>query len=148
AITDDQIPVVSLPEDAGQLRVIAGSYQDMTGPAKTFTPMNVWDLRLKKGQGCDLPAAEGWTTALVSLDGRLKVNGQTDVSEAELVLFERTGETIRIDAVEDAVLLYLGGEPIDEPVVGYGPFVMNSRQEIIQAVEDFNSGKFGSMPAA
>ncbi len=148
AITDADIPVVSLPEGAGHLRIIAGSYQETRGPAKTFTPMNVWDLRLKQGQGCDLPATEGWTTALMSLDGRLRVNGQVDVGEAELVLFERAGETIHIEAVEDAVLLYLGGEPIDEPIVGYGPFVMNSKQEIIQAVEDFNSGKFGSMPAA
>ena len=122
AITDADIPVVSLPEGAGHLRIIAGSYQETRGPAKTFTPMNVWDLRLKQGQ--------------------------VDVGEAELVLFERAGETIHIEAVEDAVLLYLGGEPIDEPIVGYGPFVMNSKQEIIQAVEDFNSGKFGSMPAA
>ena len=142
-ILDAQIPSVVLPDGAGTLRVIAGEYQGMTGPAHTFSPMNVWDLRLQAGKTIDLPQVEGWTVQVVVLAGSALVNDEAVLREAQLVSLSASGSRVRIEATSDAKLLLLAGEPIDEPVVGYGPFVMNSQQEIRQAIADFNSGKFG-----
>ena len=145
AITDGQIPVVALPGDAGRVRVIAGSFGGQEGPARTFTPINVLDVRLGSGQVAELPQPEGWTTLLVVLDGTVQVNGDTILRAAEMATLSTEGSGLRIEANGDAKLLLLAGEPIDEPVVGYGPFVMNSQQEIIQSIADFNSGKYGRM---
>lgn len=147
-ITDAQIPVVALPDGAGSARLIAGGYGGQRGPAKTHTPMDVWDLRLKAGSTVRLPLTNGHTAALVVLHGQVRVNGQAEAGDAQLVQFERAGEAIEIEAgAEDAKLLFLGGEPIAEPVFGHGPFVMNTREEIVQAFHDFQSGRFGQMPA-
>ena len=145
AILDAEIPAVSLADDAGTVRVIAGAFQGVKGPARTFSPMNVWDVRLKTGQKADLPQPEGWTTMVVVLDGTVLVNGETVRRAAEMVTLDRADTGVSIEANSDAKLLLLAGEPIDEPVVGYGPFVMNSQREIAQAIDDFNSGKFGRM---
>ena len=144
-ITDAQIPRVALGDDAGSLRVIAGSYDGHAGPARTFTPMNVWDLRLAAGKAVSLPQPEGWTTLVVVLDGTVQVNGEAVLRPAQMATLSTAGSGLTIEANGDAKLLLLAGEPIDEPVVGYGPFVMNSQQEIMQAIADFNSGKFGRM---
>ena len=144
-ITDAQIPAVALPDGAGTLRVIAGDYDGNDGPAHTFSPMNVWDVRLLAGKSVRLPQAEGWTTQVVVLAGTVMVNGETLLREKQMATLSTEGTDVTIEANGDAKLLLLAGEPIDEPVVGYGPFVMNSQQEIIQAIADFNGGKFGRM---
>jgi hypothetical protein len=144
-IMDAQIPAIALPGEAGTLRLIAGEYAGQRGPAQTFTPMNVWDLRLAAGQHVSLPQPEGWTTLLVVLDGTVQVNGEAIVRASQMATLSTAGSGVEIETSGAAKLLLLAGEPIDEPVVGHGPFVMNSQQEIIQAIADFNSGKFGRM---
>ncbi|TSD61765.1 pirin family protein [Variovorax sp. KBS0712] len=148
AIVDAQIPSVPLPEGAGSVRVIAGDYLGHKGPAHTFTPIDVWDLRLNQGAQVTLPVPEGHTAAVVVLRGTVQVNGETVVRDAQMVLLDRAGDALTLDANNDAVVLLLSGEPIDEPIVGHGPFVMNTRDEIVQAMKDFGSGKFGQMPEA
>lgn len=144
-LLSEDIPDVALPEDAGRLRVIAGEYLDHQGPARTFTPINVWDIRLKPGGSVNLPVPDGHTTLLVVLSGTLRINGTELVRDTGLVCFERSGHEIHVEANNDAKLLLLSGEPIDEPVVGYGPFVMNSSEEIQHAFADFQSGKYGAL---
>lgn len=145
AILNDDIPAVDLPGDAGSVRVIAGEYAQHKGPARTFTPMHVWDVRLNQGGVSELEAPEGWGTALVVLHGTVLVNGDAVVREAQMAVLDKAGRHLSIEANNDAVLLLLSGEPIDEPIVGHGPFVMNSQAEIAQAITDFNSGRFGQM---
>lgn len=148
AITDAQIPSVALPGTAGQVRVIAGEYQNHHGPARTFSPMNVLDVRMAAGHTVDLPQPEGWTTLVVMLAGTSQINGDGVLRATETATLSTAGQGVRIEANNDVKLLLLAGEPIDEPVVGYGPFVMNSREQIVQAIDDFNSGRFGQMPAS
>ena len=144
-ILDGDIPLVELKDGAGSLRLIAGEFDGHTGPARTFTPIDVWDLRLKGGKSLTLDLHEGRNTALVVLRGTVQVNGLELVREGQLALFERDGHQLSLEANNDAVVLLLSGEPIDEPIVGHGPFVMNSEQEIHQAFADFQSGRFGRM---
>lgn len=148
AITSADIPLVRLPHEAGTARVIAGEFGGTKGPARTFTPINVWELRLAAGASLALDLPEGHTSMLVVLSGHVTVGGSQAAGEAEMVLLSREGEGTTIEADGDATVLVLTGEPIDEPVVGYGPFVMNSEAEIGQAIADFNSGRFGRMAPA
>ena len=143
AIVNSAIPAVALPDGAGTARVIAGHYDGHTGPAHTFTPMNVWDIRLNAGKSVEVELPEGWTTALVVQRGNVRVNGDTPARDAQLVVLDRAGDAVVIEADTDAKLLLLAGEPIDEPIVGYGPFVMNTQAQISQAIKDFSSGRFG-----
>ena len=129
------------------MRLIAGEFDGQRGPARTFTDIDVWDIRLHAGKSATFDLHEGRNTALVVLHGAVTVNDQDVVREGQLALFERDGSQIRLQASDDAVLLILSGEPIDEPIVGHGPFVMNTDAEIHQAFVDFQSGKFGRMPA-
>ena len=145
AITAAEIPTVALPGDAGTVRVIAGEYGGSKGPARTFTPMSVWDVRIKPGKTVELPQAEGWTVQVVVLAGTVQVNGDAVLRAAQMATLSTEGRGVTIEANNDAKILFLAGEPIDEPVVGYGPFVMNTKEEIVQAIDDFNSGKFGRM---
>ena len=147
-LLDRDIPSVDLPDGAGRVRVIAGAFDGRSGPARTFTPIDVWDVRVVQGAIARLPATAGHTLALVVMRGTVLVNGQEVAREGQLVHFDRSGGEVSIEANTDATLLWLAGEPIDEPVVGYGPFVMNSDEEIRQAIADFNGGRFGRMPAA
>lgn len=144
AIGNGDIPVVAFPENAGEVRLIAGSYAERTGPARTFTPMDVLDIRLRAGARVEIPARAGWNTAVAVLQGNVRVNGK-NAKEAQLVLLDVQGEGVSIETTGEAILLMLSGEPIDEPVIGQGPFVMNNQQEIIEAVADFNRGKFGNI---
>lgn len=141
------IPEPALPEDAGQVRVIAGDYEGSRGPASTYTPMNVWDVRLKAGKQARLDQPEGWTTMVVVLHGTVQVNGEDIVREGQIALLERERTGLQLEANSDATVLLLAGEPIDEPIVGHGPFVMNTEEEIHQAIRDLQSGRFGRLPA-
>jgi redox-sensitive bicupin YhaK (pirin superfamily) len=145
-ILDAGIPQVQLPDDAGTVRVIAGSFDGRGGPAATFSPLNVWDVRLRAGLKTTLLLTEGHGAAVAVLRGSITVNGSRRVGDAELVVLDRTGDEVLIDAGVDTTLLLLSGAPLDEPVVGHGPFVMNSRQEIEAAIRDFQRGSFGRMP--
>jgi hypothetical protein len=146
-LLDRDIPSVDLPDDGGRVRVIAGEFDGRRGPAHTFTPIDVWDVRLNQGKAAQFALPEGHTLALVVLHGSVKVNGKAVAHDAQMVLLDRAGTDVSIEAQTDAVIVLLGGEPIDEPIVGYGPFVMNTHAEIRQAVEDFNNGRFGQMVA-
>jgi quercetin 2,3-dioxygenase len=144
-VLTEQIPVVQLGP-AGYVRVIAGEYDGVKGPAKTFTPINVFDVRLKAGQRTELTLPEGHNTQLVLLKGHVAINGSETVKgEAKLALLSTSGERVSLETKEDTTLLVLTGEPIGEPVASYGPFVMNTRAEVIQAVEDYNAGKMGRL---
>lgn len=146
-ILSADIPTIELPQGAGTARVIAGEYRATKGPARSFTPVNVWDLTLNAGSSLMLDLPKGHTAMIIVLTGHVSVGNEHPAGEAEMVLFDREGGEIAVYADGEARLLVLTGEPIDEPVVGYGPFVMNSEAEIRKAAEDFHSGRFVSAPA-
>ena len=140
-IASADIPVVTLP--GGTARIIAGEMGDAKGPARTFSPINLWDVRLTAGAEVTLDLPQGHTAMVAVLSGRVTAGG-TSAGEAQIIRFTREGAGAVVHADADAVLLVLTGEPLNEPVVCYGPFVMTSDAEIRQAIADFNSGKFGS----
>ncbi|WP_145126669.1 pirin family protein [Pseudomonas sp. URMO17WK12:I11] len=140
------IPTVNLGAGVGSLRVIAGEYQGVSGPARTFTPMDVWDLDLEAGAGLVLPVAAGRTAAVVTLRGALWLNQASEAGPCSVAILDRDGADVLLEAAHHARVLVLSGEPIDEPVTGYGPFVMNTLDEIIESIDGFHSGKFGRMP--
>jgi len=144
-IVNEQIPEVQLDRGAGSLRVIAGSVRGAKGPAKTFTPIELYDLRLRAGHSTQLQIPTGYNVGLFLLSGRASVQGSRGVSEAELAVFASTGQPVIIAAEEDATILVMAGEGIDEPVARYGPFVMNTKAELIQAVNDYQAGKMGHL---
>jgi redox-sensitive bicupin YhaK (pirin superfamily) len=142
-----QIPSASLPQDAGTVRVIAGEYVGQKGPARTFTPINLWDVSLRAGKTAELPLPDGHTTMFLVLSGEVLVNPDRAALEGDLAIFARAGDGLTVEAKTEAKLLVMGGEPIAEPVVGRGPFVMNSQAEIQQAFEDYQLGRMGELPA-
>lgn len=144
-ITAEQTPTVDLPDGAGTARLIAGEWLGAKAPARTFTPMQVWDLRLKAGATVTLPAPEGHTTVPLVLSGRVCAPDGEEATDAEMMVFTREGEGVTLHALTDATVLWLSGQPIDEPVVGYGPFVMNTEAEIHQAFADFQNGHMGAI---
>jgi len=141
------IPQVSLPSGAGSLRVIAGNHAGQRGAAATFTELNVWDVRLSAEKSVTLSVPENHGAAIAVLRGAITVNGSREAREAELVLLDRRGGEIAVTAAADSTLLVLSGAPIAEPIAGYGPFVMNTRQELETAMNDFRLGRFGYLPA-
>ncbi|MCI0654624.1 MAG: pirin family protein [Methylococcaceae bacterium] len=145
SISNNQIPSASLPEGQGSVRVIAGEFAGVKGPAETFTPIQGWDLRLSSAKPIDLTAPDGYTTCLVVLKGSVLVNGSEAIQSAEVGLFDRAGETLCIESANGAVALLLSGEPIDEPIAGSGPFVMNTDEEIREAFADYRGGRMGHL---
>ena len=141
-----QIPTVALPQDAGTVRVIAGAYQGTVGPARTFTPINLWDVNLHADQSAELPLPDGHTTTFLVLQGDVRANDERTVADGDLAIFDRAGDGITVKAKTASRLLVMDGEPIDEPIVGQGPFVMNSHAEIQQAFEDYKLGRMGEIP--
>jgi redox-sensitive bicupin YhaK (pirin superfamily) len=144
-LANAQIPQVQLGP-AGYVRVIAGELAGVRGPAKTFTPVNVFDVRLKAGNQTELTLPAGHNAAVVLLKGTVVANSGEQLSgEPQIALLGADGDRITFDIKEDTVLLVLTGEPINEPVVSYGPFVMNTREEILEAVADYQAGKMGHL---
>jgi redox-sensitive bicupin YhaK (pirin superfamily) len=146
-LLDADIPAIDLPDGAGRLRVIAGEFDGRKGPAKTFTPIGVYDLRLNRDGIATLNPSEGHSVAVVVLKGTVLVNGAEIAREAEFALLDRAGGEVTLEANGEATVLVLAGELIDEPVVMHGPFVMNTADEIRQAMADFQNGRFGAIPA-
>ncbi len=144
-ILNTDIPLVDLPEGAGTVRVIAGEFAQEKGPARTFTPIDIWDLRLLRDKAVDLDVPAGHTLSILVLSGTVSINGQELAREAQTVLLGQVGGNVTIEASGDAKLLVLSGAPINEPVVAHGPFVMNTTEEIRQAVQDFQQGVFGEI---
>jgi hypothetical protein len=144
SITNADIPAVALEKGAGRARIIAGDFAGNKGAAKSFSPVNVWDLRLNRDTDTVLDLPEGHTAMIAVLTGHATINGE-GAGEATIVRFEREGTKVSIHADSDAMLLVLTGEPLGEPVYGYGPFVMSNQAEIRQAINDFNSGRFGQV---
>ena len=153
AIEAQEIPVIELENGAGHIRVIAGRYRadqlDYCGPAATFSPVNVWDGELKAQHTHHIHVPVDHNTLLVVLSGEMLVNGMQKVQDSSIVLFAQDGEAdIQLEALQDSKFLLLTGQPLNEPIQGYGPFVMNTKDEIIQAFNDLNSGKFGEIAVA
>ena len=142
AITKDQMGKLELPGGKGTVNVIAGTFNGITGPAKTYTPVNVFDIKLKKEGAVSTSLPAGYNTALLVIDGSVTVNGQ-QAARHSFVLFANEGEDIAITAAEDSTLLVLSGQPLNEPIASYGPFVMNTQAEIVESIREFQSGKFG-----
>lgn len=145
SITAATIPEVTLSDHAGQVRVIAGEYRGKTGPAHTFTPINLWDVRLNANHPVDLPLPSGHHTLLFVLSGHVKLPGGEILEDAGLAIFDPIGDFISVTATRDSKLLVLDGEPIREPVVAHGPFVMNTQAEIQQAFQDYHDGRMGKL---
>lgn len=142
-ILNKDIPVIQVDDNGSNIRIIAGNFEQTKGPAQTFTPINLWDLSLKEGSKINLTnLPDGHHTMILVLKGHVMFNNEDEVQSKELVFFENSNRTISIQSISDSVLLILNGEPINEPIVGHGPFVMNTKQEIMQAFEDYRLGRF------
>lgn len=142
AITAGQMGKVEVPDSAGQVNVIAGTFNETKGPAATYTPINLFDIKLKKDGQTSFSVPVTHNTAMLVVNGSVEVNGKK-ATEHDFILFANDGEEINIKADSDSVLLLMSGEPIDEPIASYGPFVMNTQEEIMEAIQDFQSGKYG-----
>lgn len=145
SILDSQIPTVNLPESQGRVRIIAGEFDGISGPAHTFTPINVWDIHLTSRQPISLTVPDGYNTLLAVLKGSVHINESETIGAAEVGLFDRAGDHICISSEPNTTVLLLCGEPIDEPIVGSGPFVMNTAEEIRRAKIDYQGGKMGKI---
>jgi redox-sensitive bicupin YhaK (pirin superfamily) len=141
-ITKEQMGKVILPDGQGTVNVIAGNYNGTAGPAQTYSPVHLFDIKLRKGGSATTSLPAGYNTAILLVNGSATINGQA-AAEHSFVLFANEGEEIEIRADEDAVLLVLSGEPLNEPIASYGPFVMNTQAEIIESIREFQAGKFG-----
>jgi redox-sensitive bicupin YhaK (pirin superfamily) len=144
-LLDADIPAVDLPDGAGRLRVIAGEFDGRKGPAKTFTPIDIYDVKLNRNGIATINPHDGHTVVVVVLKGTVLVNGGEIAREAQFALLDRSGGEVKLEANGEASVLVLSGEPIEEPVVMQGPFVMNTTDEIRQAMIDFQSGRFGTL---
>jgi len=145
ALLDADIPVVALENGAGLVRIIAGAFRGKQGAATTCTPINLWDVRLKAGAMAEFNVSEGFMTAVFVLHGGLDLDDGSRAGEAGLAILDPGGDSFRLRAREDSTVLVLNGKPIREPIVAQGPFVMNSQQEIREAIMEFQSGKMGHL---
>ena len=143
-ILNADIPTIEFG-GGGKLRVIAGSFQGRKGPAHTFTPIQLYDLQLRAGAPVSLIFPDGHNTSIFVLQGGISVNGSSKAGEAELIVCTRNGSQVTIEAQADSRLLVMAGEPIEEPIARYGPFVMNTKAELVQAVQDYQVGKMGHL---
>ena len=143
SLTNAQISKVTLPDEAGVVEVIAGEYKKTKGSASTFSPIHLLNVKLNKGGKADFSFPEVYNSALLVLEGKVTVNGSEEVPANHFALFQNDGETFDIESAEDAIVLVMSGEDLSEPIAAHGPFVMNTRQEILQAFEDYQKGKFG-----
>lgn len=144
-ILNADIPDIDINGGGGRLRVIAGSFQGRRGPARTFTPIELYDLELTAGHRLGLNMPDGYNTSIFVLHGLVSANGSRATGEAELIVCKRNGSQVVIESRKDSRLLVMSGKPIDEPIARYGPFVMNAKSELVQAVEDYQAGKMGHL---
>lgn len=144
-ITNDQMGKYTLPDNKGLIEVIAGSYNDVKGPASTFTPMSMLNARLKKGAKAEFGFPAVYNTAALVIEGKVLINSTETAPTDHFVLFMNDGEQFTLETEEDSIVLIISGEPISEPIAAHGPFVMNTRTEIYQAFEDVESGRFGHL---
>ena len=142
-LNNKDLSKVELENNAGSIDIIAGEYEDHKGPAASFSPLSLFNVKLKKGKGTSFSFNENHNTGLLIIKGSVTVNNSEKAPTNHFVLFKNKGTEFALRADEDAVVLVLSGEPIDEPIASYGPFVMNTNDEIRQTIDDFNSGKFG-----
>lgn len=142
-IENNQLGKYYLPDNQGVVEVIAGEYNGIKGAASTFTPMNMYNIKIKKGVSIDISLPEKHNTGILVIEGSAKANDGETAPTDNFILFRNDGTNIKIEAVEDAILLLLSGEPINEPIFPYGPFLMNTKAEILQAYDDLAKGKFG-----
>lgn len=143
AISNSEMKKVALPDNSGEVEVIAGNYKGNIGPASTFSPINMFNVKLKKGAKTQLTFPENYTTSLLMVEGEANVNDKTNVPQDNFVMFNNDGESFTIEALTDTIILVLSGEPLNEPIAAHGPFVMNTEKELIEAFQDYNTGKFG-----
>ena len=144
-LNNEQMGKYIIPEDGGVVDVIAGDFKGVKGPASTFTPINMYVIRLKQGKRLEFDLPASYNTGLLVPEGAVKFNDEAQANTDEFALFQNDGETITVEALEDAVILVLNGEGIDEPIAAHGPFLMNTYDEIHQAIKDFSTGKFGTL---
>lgn len=145
ALTAAQIPRVALPDDAGTLRIIAGSFKEARGATNTYTPINLWDIHLNAGKSVELPAPDGHNTLVFVRRGHIEIAENELVSETGLAVFGQAGSSIVLKTDEPADLLVLDGQPINEPIAAQGPFVMNTNAELQQAFQDYRAGRMGQL---
>ncbi len=143
AIAHKDLALAELKDNDGQVEVIAGSYNGVTGPATTFTPLHVYNAKIKAGKSAVFSFPATYNTGFLVIEGEISINGQDTAGGSQFVYFKNDGEEISVEATEDSLILILSGEPIQEPIAQYGPFLMNNQQEIKQAISDYNEGKFG-----
>lgn len=143
ALTNAQMGKYELPDHLGTLEVIAGDYYGVKGPAFTFTPIQMYNLRLQEGAKLTLTLPETYNTGFLIIEGSALINETSEAPVNHFVLFKNDGEEITVKATEDTIILVLSGEPINEPIANYGPFLMNNQEELNQAIQDFNHGQFG-----
>jgi quercetin 2,3-dioxygenase len=143
-ITRDQIVKVELPNNSGRVEIIAGSFGDTQGPASSFTPVNLWNLHLNEKSENSFEIPELHNCALLVLEGEIVIDGN-NIIENQMVLMNNDGNSVNIKTNQKGVILLMSGEPIDEPIEAYGPFLMNNKRQLVEAIEDFNEGKFGEL---
>ena len=132
------------PANGVELKIIAGKYEEAKGPCETFSPINMYDVKMEPNSSFDLEVEGGTNLIVLNRKNALKIDGQ-DIEKGQVVVFDREGSVVSIEAVDGGEMLVLNGKPIDEPIFAYGPFVMNSREEILEAIDDFNAGKMGTL---
>ena len=144
-ITNERIPKYILPEQAGVVEVIAGEYEGTKGAATTFTEIEMYNIRLNPGARIQFSLPEEYNTGILVIEGQVRVNDTDDAPEDYFVLFRNKGERISVSTASGGLLLVLSGKPLRESIMAYGPFLMNTKDEILQAFDDLNAGKFGEL---